>query len=112
MTINRSKAYDRIHDETWEQYKPSDGAIRASEEHWLKVYAPKWRNRVGMPRLIAEGALSEVSGLLRSINPSLFRSDEDLLARFYRLRDEVTEFSSDFSRENWRRYEQKGDSDD
>lgn len=111
MTLHRSKAYDRIHDETWEQYKPNVEELRGREydRHWLKVFAPKWRNRVGMPRLIAEAVLAEASGLVRSINPGLFRNDYDTLMRFHSLRDQLSEFHVDFARENWRRFEGGGD---
>lgn len=104
MTLHRSRAYDRIHDETWAQYGPNAEA-EEPDRYWLKMIAPKWRNRVGMPRLITEAVLAEASGLVRSINAALFRNDPDMLERFLELRDRISEFYTDFARENWRRFD-------
>jgi hypothetical protein len=103
MSINRSKRYNEIHDETWDQYRTPPADVRDSG--WWKKIAPKWRNRVGMPRLVAENALFEASGVVRSINRGLFRSDPETDERFVALCNELQEFAADFARENWNRFE-------
>lgn len=102
MSINRSKRYNEIHDETWDQYRTPPAGQR--DWHWWRKVAPKWRNRVGMPRLVAENALFEASAVVQSINPGLFRNDYETLMRFHRLRAELQEFSADFARQNWERF--------
>lgn len=104
--MNKSKRYLELRSEVITQYvEPPAGDSR---QRWWKKYAPKWRNRVGIPRLTAENALLEASGLLRSINPSMFRNDPDLWNKLLDARDAVNELSQAVGVDNWRRFERKG----
>lgn len=106
MSISRSKLYDQIHDETYEAYSrlPVEGE-HPMETKWRKTYGAKWRNRVGIPRLVADSAASAALALLRSINPGLFRNDPEMLERLRAAQDAAQEFAVELGRENWRRFE-------
>lgn len=70
---------------------------------WFKNIAPKWRNRVGMPRLIAENATVDAIGTFRSINRGIFRDPAER-ERYDRALEALQEFSVEFAQENWRRF--------
>lgn len=70
---------------------------------WYRRIAPRWRHRVGIPRLIAENATLDVIGTFRSINRGLFRDPAER-ERYDRAVAALNEFSVEFSRENWRRF--------
>lgn len=103
MTINRSARYNQIHDEVWDQYitKPED----PRDHEWWKHIAPRWRNRVGFPRLVADQVSGEAAGLLRSINPGLFRNDPDMLELLRAAQEAAQEFSNAMGRDSWRRFQ-------
>ncbi|RBO72831.1 hypothetical protein [Microbacterium sp. H6] len=107
MSINRSSRYEEIHDKTHEQFftQPQN----PTEAHWWKKYAPMWRNRVGLARLTADAASGEAAGLLRSINPGLFRTDPETLQLLREAQEAATAFSAAMERESWRRF--KGETD-
>lgn len=73
--------------------------------HWFKKIAPKWRNRVGLPRLIAESAMFEALGLLRSINRGIFRNDPEMREQYDVAMEALDDLAAEFSRQNWRRFE-------
>ena len=103
MTINRSTRYEQIHNQVVESYvTPPTEPLELS---WFKRYAPKWRNRVGVPRLVAEQVFSEASGNLRSVNPGIFRNDPEMYRLFGAAINAVEELSQEFARQNWRRFE-------
>lgn len=106
MPINRSKRYEQIHDEVWDDYKAPPK--HEHDVYWSKNYAPKWRNRVGIPRLVAERVFFEAASLLRSVNASLFRNDPEMQRLFGAAINSVTELAQEFSRQNWERFEGKG----
>lgn len=106
MTINRSRLYEKLADETFDEYmvEPTHPRTR----YWFKKIAPKWRNRVGLPRLTAERAFFEAAGLLRSVNPGLFRNESEEMKRLYGAAvNAAQELAGEFSRENWQRFEGK-----
>lgn len=103
MTISRSSRYEEIHDKTWDQFITPPDDVR--DQHWWKKYAPMWRNRVGLPRLVADAASGEAAGLLRSVNPGLFRNDPELLELLRAAQDATSEFSAAMGRESWRRFQ-------
>lgn len=103
--MSTSRRYDELRKELVAQYVAGD--VGAGSEHWLKHYAPKWRNRVGIPRLAAEAAIIEAIGLLGSIHPATFRSDPDLLNKLLDARDAVSELSEALGVDNWERFEGK-----
>lgn len=107
MTIGRSKRYEEIHEKTHELFYIAPE--REFDRHWWKEYAPKWRNRVGLPRLVADAASGEASGLLRSINPGLFRNEPALLKLLRAAQDAASEFSAAIGKDSWRRFEAKRD---
>ena len=107
MSINRSSRYQEIHDRVWDQYMTPPENDR--DEHWWRKYAPKWRNRVGLPRLVAEEAVLEASSLLRSLNPGLFRNDPDMQLLFGAALNAAEEFARELARQNWERFEGKED---
>ena len=98
MSINRTTAYEKL---------------RAAEAEQLNdltwTYAPRWRSRVGLPRLTAGAAALEADGLLRSINPSTFRNQPEIREQLERAREVVSELARAIAQDNWRRFE--GDAD-
>ena len=106
MTSNRSRRYDEIAAETTGDYKKSPTDPKWTE--WDRRIAPKWRNRVGLPRLVAENVLFECLGLLRSINRGVFRGDPEGAARYDRALDALDDLVTVFARTNWRRFDGQG----
>lgn len=103
MAIHRTARYQDIHDKTWDQFMTPPEDER--DAHWWSKYAPKWRNRVGLPRLVADAASGEAAGLLRSINPGLFRSDPEMLALLRDAQEAVSAFSNALGRDSWHRFQ-------
>lgn len=99
----RTETFKRIADRVTTEYTevPKDNWSR----YWFKHHAPKWRNRVGMPRLIAQEALSEASGLLRSINGGVFRNDPEMREQLREAIVAVNAITMSLHRDNWRRFE-------
>ncbi|WP_217181566.1 hypothetical protein [Streptomyces sp. AC495_CC817] len=106
MTINRSPRYEVIRDEVRDQYvtPPAD----ESDVYWFKEIAPQWRNRVGIPRLVADQASEEAAGLLRSINAGMFRNEPELLELLHDARESVEAFATALGRDSWRRFQGEG----
>ncbi|QOC24817.1 hypothetical protein IC744_16270 [Microbacterium hominis] len=103
MSRYRTDRYRQIAKQTEADYNSHAGDVRTGG--WFQLYAPKWRNRVGMPRLIAESVTVDALGSFRSINRGIFR-DRDERARYDRALSALEEFSVEFAAENWRRFEQ------
>lgn len=103
MSIHRSARYEEIHDTTWDQFVNPPEEER--DAHWWRQYAPKWRNRVGLPRLVADAASGEASGLLQSINPGLFRNDPGMLALLRDAQAAVSAFSTAMGQDSWQRFD-------
>lgn len=101
----KSKTYEAITEHVTEEFTrpPKNPMMR----RWFKTHAPKWRNRVGLPRLIAEAAMIEASGTLRSINRGIFRNDPQMRDRYDDALDALEELATEFSRQNWNRFEGK-----
>jgi hypothetical protein len=101
MTMHRSDRFKEIAEQTEREY------TKVPTESWFRSIAPKWRNRVGLPRLIAENVTIDAIGTFRSINRGIFR-DPGERERYDRALEALTEFSVEFSRENWCRFEGSG----
>lgn len=102
MSGYRSERFRQIEKQTEEDYNSRTGDRCGG---WFQRIAPKWRNRVGMPRLIAENVTVDALGALRSINRGVFRDPEER-ERYDRALSALEEFSLEFAAENWRRFEQ------
>lgn len=100
--MNTSKRYDELRDKTVTDFTiaPTD----PGDNHWWQKYAPKWRRRVGIPRLTAESAIAEADGLLGSISLGIFRNDPEMLDKLLDARNAVRELSRAISLENWERF--------
>jgi hypothetical protein len=101
---NRSRRYDEIAAETVNDYSkkvPTD----PKWTEWDRRIAPKWRSRVGLPRLIAESVMFECLGLLRSINRGIFRNDPEGAAKYDRALACLDDLAGSFARTNWRRFD-------
>lgn len=109
MTISRSARFMKLRDEITSEYKTPPADPR--DLYWWKNFAPKWRNRVGLPRLTAERAFSEAAGLLRSVNSGIFRNDPEMEKLFAVALNGVKELSQEFGRQNWERFEGKTDTE-
>ncbi|WP_420112738.1 hypothetical protein [Pseudactinotalea sp.] len=103
MSIKRSTRYEQIHDEVWDQYVTKPDNLR--DMYWWLEVAPKWRNRVGIPRLVANQASSEAVELLRSINPGMFRNDPDMLKLLRTAQEATQAFSNALGADSWRRFQ-------
>lgn len=101
--MQRSEAFKRVAEQVVTDYvtPPKNRMLTP----WFKKFAPKWRNRVGIPRLTAEAALFESLGLLRSINRGVFRGDEEMQERYDNAITALDELATEFASQNWRRFE-------
>lgn len=107
--INRSKLYMDIHDQQHEfygSYSPPEESEH--EREWRATYGAQWRNRVGLPRLVAQEVLREASGLVGSINAGIFRNEPEFDDRLREVRALLYDLYVDVSRENWRRFRPEG----
>lgn len=94
MSINRSTAYEKLREAEAEQL---------NDATWS--YAPRWRSRVGLPRLTAGAAALEAGGLLRSINTSTYRNQPEIREQLERAREAASELARAIAQDNWRRFE-------
>lgn len=101
--MDRSEGYKRIAERVTEQFTVAPE--EANESIWWRRYAPKWRNRVGLPRLIADEAMGEALGLLRSINRGIFRDDPAMREQYDTALWALSDLAGEFARENWRSFE-------
>ena len=99
----RSEAFKKIADDTAETY--TGGPKNEGDSYWFKKYAPLWRNRVGLPRLVADVAMVEALSLLRSINRGIFRNDEEMRGHYDEALEALEALVIEFSRQNWQRFE-------
>ena len=97
----RTERFKAIAEQTESDYAKATPEDRPSS--WRRTIVPKWRNRVGMPRLIAENATVDAFGTFRSINRGIFRDPAER-ARYDRALAALEEFSVKFAEENWRRF--------
>lgn len=105
----KSKTFNEIAAHTTEDYtQPPKSPMSL---YWFKKIAPKWRNRVGLPRLIAEAAMLEALGTLRSINRGIFRNDPEMRECYDAALDALNDLAGEFARQNWRRF-QGGEGDE
>lgn len=100
--MQRSEAFKRIAEQTITEYV--NPPTNRWSKHWFKNIAPKWRNRVGIPRLTAESALFESLGLLRSINRGVFHGDEEMQDLYDGALSTLDALTTEFARQNWRRF--------
>lgn len=101
--MNTSSRYNAIRDEVVEQFQSPP--TNPNEATWWQKFAPRWRNRVGIPRLTAENVAIEASGLLRSIHPATFRNDPELTQKLAAAVNAVTDLSLTLGQDNWQRFE-------
>lgn len=99
----RSPRYVELEERVKSQFwvRPADDR----ELHWWNWIAPKWRNRVGLPRLVAEEAFFEALSTVRSVNRGVFRNDPEGRERFDAAVAALDELAGEFARENWRRFQ-------
>lgn len=94
MSINRTPAYEKLRAELAEQL---------NDPAWS--YAPRWRKRVGLPRMTAETVALEADGLLHSISLSTFRNQSEIREQLQRAREAVCVLTDAIAKDNWRRFE-------
>ena len=110
MSLTRTRLFNEIHDKVYGEYSRTDAEGESyPETHWRRTYGARWRNRVGIPRLVAEEAMHGASGLVRSINPGLFRNDPDTLALLRAAQAATDELATQLGRQNWRRFNGEAD---
>jgi hypothetical protein len=97
MSQYRTKAYKAL---------MAQAATDYDDPTW--PYAPLWRNRVGLRRIVASDAAGDAHGLLRSINRSTHRNEPDLDALLIEARRAVEAYAYAIARDNWDRLERKG----
>lgn len=99
----KSKTFEAIAEQVRSEYTepPADPMLK----HWFKEHAPKWRNRVGIPRLIAESAMVESVSTLRSINRGIFRNDPEMRDRYDAAVEALSDLANEFSGQNWERFQ-------
>lgn len=102
MTGYRTDRFKQIAKQTEADYRKPTPDDRPGS--WHRLFAPKWRNRVGLPRLIAENVTVDALGTFRSINRGIFRDPEER-ERYDRALEALQDFSVEFAQENWRRFE-------
>lgn len=90
----RTAEYEAIEKKTRQEY---------ADKAWTA--AKRWRNRVGFPRLIAEGAIYTALHLLRDVNAGIFRGDPAMRERLEVARDAAADLYQELGRQNWRRFE-------
>lgn len=101
--MHRSTLYDQIAERVRTEYTVPPTA--AWSRHWFNNIAPRWRARVGIPRLTAEVALIEASALVRSINRRVFPAGTAQREAYDTALDAIAEVAALVARENWRRFE-------
>lgn len=108
MTINRSELFEQIRERVYDNYSSySPPEETPHEREWRKKTGGRWRNRVGLPRLIAQEAGYEASGLLDSTNLSIFRSDPELERLLEEARDAARAYAAALGRRNWEMFDGK-----
>lgn len=78
-------------------------AVQYTNTSWPS--ARRWLTRVGQPRLSAESASAEASGLLESVNLSIHRNEPELYDLLVAAREATAAYSLELTRDDWRRFE-------
>ncbi len=103
MAQHKSRLYQKI-----EQDVINDYTVRPTSEissYWFDKVAPRWRNRVGLPKLVAAQALIEADSLVRSVNRNVYRRDPEMREKHDAAMEALNELTTTFMRKNWERFE-------
>ena len=91
-----------------EQGVIADYTVRPASKissYWFDKAAPRWRSRVGLPKLVAEQALIEADSLVRSVNRNVYRGDPETREKHDAAMEALNELTTTFMRKNWERFE-------
>lgn len=103
MAQHKSRMYQKI-----EQDVINDYTVRPTSKissYWFDKVAPRWRTRVGLPKLVAEQALIEADSLVRSVNRNVYRGDPETREKHDAAVAALDELTTTFMRKNWERFE-------
>lgn len=103
MAQHKSRMYQEV-----EQRVVNDYTVRPASKissYWFDKVAPRWRSRVGLPKLVAEQALIEADSLVRSINRNVYRGDPEMREKHDAAMEALNELTTTFIRKNWERFE-------
>ena len=103
MAQHKSRMYRKI-----EQDVVNDYTVRPDSKissYWFDKVAPRWRSRVGLPKLVAEQALIEADSLVRSVNRNVYRGDPEMREKHDAAMEALNELTTTFIRKNWERFE-------
>lgn len=103
MAQHKSRMYKKI-----EQDVINDYTVRPTSKissYWFDKVAPRWRSRVGLPKLVVEQALIEADSLVRSVNRNVYRGDPEMREKHDAAMVALNELTTTFVRKNWERFE-------
>lgn len=103
MAQHKSRMYQKIEQDVINDYTVRPTSKTSS--YWFDKVAPKWRNRVGLPKLVAEQALIEADSLVRSVNRNVYRGDPEMREKHDAAVEALNELTTTFMRKNWERFE-------